>query len=95
MLFREVQVNLAYRWYLGCNIDEELSDHSIMTKSRYRFKRKVFSGLSEKIINLYKEEGLISSNYHFMDSTIFRVNVSKESFQSKLLVEGKYLEGLD
>ena len=35
-LFREVQVNLAYRWYLGYDLDEEIPDHSIMTKSRYR-----------------------------------------------------------
>jgi len=94
-LLKEVEVNLACRWYLGYDLDEEIPDHSIMTKSRYRFPKEVFSRLFKKIIRLCKEEGLISGDYYFMDSTIVRADASKESFRRKLLVEEKYLEGLD
>ena len=41
-LFSELQVNLAYRWYLGYDLDEQLPDHSIMTKSHYLFALEVF-----------------------------------------------------
>jgi len=92
-LFREVQV--AYRWYPGYDLDEEIPDHSIMTKSRYRFPKEVFSRLFKEIVRLCKEKGLISGDYYFMDSMIVRADASKESFRSKLLVEEKYLEGLD
>jgi len=49
-LFREVQVNLAYRWYLGYDLDEPIPDHSIMTKSRYRFPPAVFERLFKHMI---------------------------------------------
>ena len=31
-LMRDVQVNLAYRWYLGYDLDEEIPDHSILSE---------------------------------------------------------------
>ena len=54
-LFREVHVNLAYRWYLGYDLGEEIPDHSIMMKSRYRFPVEVFERLFKRIIQLCKE----------------------------------------
>ena len=36
-LMREVQVNMAYRWYMGYDLDEEIPDHSILSKARRRF----------------------------------------------------------
>lgn len=80
-MFREVQVNLAYRWYLGYDLGEEIPDHSIMTKSRYRFSIEVFEHLFKRIIQLCKEKGLISGDYHFIDSSIVRADASKESFR--------------
>ena len=67
-LFREVQVNLAYRWYLGYDLDEPIPDHSIMTKSRYQFPSEVFERLFKQIVRLSKEKGLISGDYYFLDS---------------------------
>jgi len=36
-LMREVQANLAYRWYLGYDVDEAIPDHSDLSKARRRF----------------------------------------------------------
>jgi transposase len=93
-LFREVQVNLAYRWYLRYDLDEEIPDHSVMTKSRYRFPVEVFERLFKRIIQLCKEKGLISGDYHFVDSSIVRADASRESFRPKLKVEQEYLDEL-
>lgn len=49
-LFREVQVNLAYRWYLGYDLDEPIPDHSIMSKSRQRFSEEVFERLFKHVV---------------------------------------------
>ena len=91
-LFREIQVNLAYRWYLGYDLDEQIPDHSIMTKSRYRFPLEAFERLFKHIIHLCKEKGLISGDYHFIDSTLVKADASKDSFRTKLLTEEEYLK---
>lgn len=93
-LFREVQVNLAYRWYLGYDLDEELPDHSVMTKSRYRFPVEVFERLFKRIVQLCKEKGLISGEYQFVDSSIVQADASRESYRAKLKVEQEYLNEL-
>jgi transposase len=93
-LFREVQVNLAYRWYLGYDLDELIPDHSIMTKSRYRFPSEVFERLFKQIVRLCKERGLISGDYYFLDSSMVRADAAKESFRVKLKTEQEYLEEL-
>jgi len=94
-LLREVQVNLAYRWYLGYDIDEEIPHHSIMTKSRYRFPVEVFERLFKRIIHLCKDKGLISGDYYFIDSSLVRANASKDSFRAKLKLEQEYLDELN
>jgi len=34
LLCREVQVNLAYRWFCGLNIEDEIPDHSAFSRAR-------------------------------------------------------------
>ena len=36
-LLREAQVNIAYRWFAGYALDEELPDHSSLTRIRQRW----------------------------------------------------------
>lgn len=93
-LFRELQVNLAYRWYVGYDLDEQIPDHSIMTKSRYRFPLEVFERVFKRIVQLCKEKGLVSGDYYFFDSTLVRAHASKDSFRTKLLTAEEYLEAL-
>ncbi len=64
-LFREVQVNLAYRWYLGYDLDEPIPDHSIKSKSRQRFSAEVFERLFKHVVQLCREKGLISGDTIF------------------------------
>jgi transposase len=80
-LFSEVQVNLAYRWFVGYDLDEPIPDHSIMTKSRHRFPAAVFERLFN-ITCLCKDKGLISGDYSFLGSSMVRADASKDSFRS-------------
>lgn len=41
-LMDEVQVNLAYRWFLCYDLDEDIPDHSVLSKARVRFGLEVF-----------------------------------------------------
>ncbi|MBN1763705.1 MAG: transposase, partial [Sedimentisphaerales bacterium] len=44
-LMREIQVNLAYRWYLGYDLDDEIPNHSVLSKARRRFGPEFFEQL--------------------------------------------------
>ena len=41
-LMEMVNLNLAYRWYIGYDLDEGVPDHSSLTKIRERFGLEVF-----------------------------------------------------
>jgi transposase len=43
-LCREVQVNLAYRWFCGLGIEDKIPDHSVFSRARNeRFRDQIFS----------------------------------------------------
>jgi IS5 family transposase len=39
---RKIQVNMAYRWFLGYDLDETIPDYSVLSKARVRFGMEVF-----------------------------------------------------
>ena len=41
-LAQEVELNLAYRWFLGYDLDEETPNHSVLSKARRRFGKQVY-----------------------------------------------------
>jgi transposase len=55
-LCREVQVNLAYRWFCGLSIEDKVPDHSAFSRARHeRFRdsdifRRVFERVVEACI---------------------------------------------
>ncbi len=78
-LMRDVQVNLAYRWYLGYDLDEEVPDHSILSKARRRFGLEFFEKLFEYILGCCQDVGLVRGENVLMDSTIVGANASLDS----------------
>ncbi len=50
-LMRQVQVNLAYRWFIGYGLDESLPDHSTLSKALDRFGDEVFNDLFDRSIS--------------------------------------------
>ena len=51
-LIETVSLNLAHRWYLGYALDEELPDHSSLTRIRQRFGVDVFQRFFEGVVDL-------------------------------------------
>jgi transposase len=54
-LIQTVRLNLAHRWYLGYALDEELPDHSSLTRTRRRLGIEVFERFFERIVDLCQE----------------------------------------
>jgi transposase len=58
-LIETASLNLAHRWYLGYAPDEDLLDHSSLTRIRQRLGVDVFQRFFEKIVDLCQEAGLV------------------------------------
>lgn len=96
---QEIQVNMAYRWFLGLELDERVPDHSTISQNR----RRRFNGtnlyrcLFERILRLCIESGLVEGKLLLTDSTHVKANASRRS-EIKVTVEKEaawYMERLD
>lgn len=74
-LIRQVHVNLAYRWFIGYDLDEKLPDHSTLSKALDRFGDKVFNELFTKSIAQCKASGLIEGRVLHIDATTIRADL--------------------
>jgi len=74
-LMREVQVNLAYRWFIGYRVDEKLPDHSTLSKALERFGDGVFNRLFARSITQCQASGLIEGKVFHVDATTIRADL--------------------
>lgn len=75
-LAEEVRYNIAYRWYLGFDLDEATPDHSTFSQNRRRrFKgQEVFRQIFDQIVARCQEAGLVKGECVVMDSTHIKAN---------------------
>lgn len=98
-LEQEIQVNMAYRWFLGLDLNDPVPDHSTISQNRRRrFNRTgLFRRLFEQIIFQCMEKGLVDGNTILTDSTHVKANASaKKNIQVTVQEETKnYMKRLD
>jgi transposase len=75
-LMRQVQVNLAYRWFIGYELDEKLPDHSTLSKALSRFGDEVFDELFRRSIGRCRESGLIEGKVLHVDATTIQADLN-------------------
>jgi len=76
----EIRVNLAYRWYLGYDLDEATPNHSVLSKARSRLPEDVFASFFSRVVQLCVSAGLVRGETVCMDSTLIAANASLDSF---------------
>jgi transposase len=76
-LMRQVQVNLAYRWFIGYNVDEKLPDHSTLSKVLDRLGDEVFNDLFSRSIAKCQASGLIEGKTLHLDATTIRADLDR------------------
>jgi len=96
---QEIQVNMAYRWFLGLDIDARVPDHSTISQNRRRrFKgENLYRNLFERVLSICTETGLVDGTLLLTDSTHVRANASRKS-EHQVSVEKNaawYMERLD
>ena len=80
-LCREVQVNLAYRWFCGLSIEDKIPDHSAFSRIRHeRFRESnMFRQVFERVVEACIAAGLVGGQGFAVDASL----VSGESGQAK------------
>jgi transposase len=91
-LCEEAGLNLAWRWFLGYELDEPIPDHSVLTKARRRFGPVVYERFFRRIVELCQARGLIQGDVLFVDATLTRANASLQSLRSRALLEHRLQE---
>jgi len=82
-LAREVELHLAYRWFLGYDLDEPTPDHSVLSKARTRFGPKVFEEFFRQSIELCRQAGLLAEGPVYVDTTLIQAAASMDSLVQK------------
>jgi len=77
-LMRQVQVNLAYRWFIGYELDEKLPDHSTLSRALDRFGDEIFNELFKSSVAQCKSSGLIEGKVLHVDATTIRADIDKD-----------------
>src|SRR3954453_21678295 len=78
-LIETASLNLAHRWYLGYALDEDLPDHSSLTRIRQRLGVDIFQRFFEWVVDLCQEEGLVWGKELFFDATKIEANADLDS----------------
>ncbi|MDQ6879867.1 MAG: transposase, partial [Candidatus Dormibacteraeota bacterium] len=87
----EAGLNLAWRWFIGYELDEPVPDHSVLSKARRRFGQAVYERFFKRILQLCEQRGLVEGDVVFLDSTLSKANASAKSLRSRTLVDQRRL----
>ncbi len=68
-LTRQIQVNMAYKWFCGFKITESLPDHSLFYVFRKRLGPKIFEKIFAEIIHQCIDKKLLTRERIYIDST--------------------------
>jgi transposase len=80
-LCEEIQFNLAYRWFCRLSLNDQVPDHSSMTRIRDRLGEKTFKNIFEKILKLCEQKGLVKSGQILVDASLVRADAALDSLK--------------
>jgi transposase len=78
-LMRIIPERLDYLWFLGYGLDEEIPDHSVLSKARRRWGKEVFLSLFSRVVHQCVEAGLVSKDKIHVDASLVDANASLRS----------------
>jgi transposase len=98
-LMREVEVNVAYRWFLGLKLCDKVPDASTLSQNRRRrfSESTIYQEIFDEIVLLAAKNGLASGTVLYTDSTHLKANANKNKFDlAEVAVKPpEYLAALD
>jgi transposase len=79
-LCRDVQVNLAYRWFCGLSIEDKIPDHSAFSRARNeRFRDSgIFRRVFERVVEACIAAGLVGGEGFAVDASLIAADANKQ-----------------
>lgn len=83
-LEQEVRVNIAYRWFLGIDLDSPVPDHTTFSQLRRRKfnNTELFEEIFTEIVRCCIDLGLIDGKLLLTDSTHVRANARNDLYET-------------
>ena len=78
-LMATIPMRLDWLWFLGDDIDDQIPNHSVLSKARLRWGVLAFKTFFERIVLQCAEAGLIDGRKLFSDSSIVQADASNNS----------------
>ena len=77
---REVQVNLAYRWFCGLSIEDKIPDHSAFTRARNeRFRDSdILRHVFERVVKTCIAAGFVGAEGFAVDASLIVADANKQ-----------------
>lgn len=81
-LVREIEVNVAYRWFLGLRLTDKVPDASTLSQNRRRRFRdtSVHQEIFDEVVEQAITHGLVGGRVLYTDSTHLKANANKNRF---------------
>ncbi|MGR5448141.1 IS1182 family transposase [Vibrio jasicida] len=98
-LVKEIEVNVAYRWFLRMSLTEKVIHASTLSQNRIRRFNgtNVFERIFINIVEQAMAKGLVAGQQLFTDSTHLKANANKNKYTNEVreVRASTYLEMLD
>lgn len=98
-LVEEIQVNVAYRWFVGLSLTDKVPHATTFSQNRRRRFNgtTIFQEIFDEIVLQAINHGLIEGKELFTDSTFLKANANKNKFTRQIVRQSteKYVEELD
>jgi transposase len=98
-LVREIQVNVAYRWFLGLRLTDPVFDASTLSQNRRRryADTSVAQDIFDAIVEQAIRHGLVDGTILYTDSTHLKANANKNRFDKAMIAKSRsdYWDELD
>ena len=84
---KDIEVNNAYRWFLGCGLTEPVPHFSTFGKNYVRrfADNDVFERIFKHILKLLIENGFIKEDTYFVDSTHIKAYANKRNVHNEYM----------
>ena len=88
-LEREIQTNLAYRWFLGLGLTDKVPDHSTISwNRRTRFKdTEIFQEIFDEIVLQAIQHRMVGGRVLVTDSTHVKANANKHKYTKEQVLQ--------
>jgi IS5 family transposase len=93
---KEIETNMAYRWFLGFGFYTEVPHFSTFGKNYERrfYNTDVFEQIFYRILKEIMDKGLLSPEHVFVDSTHVKASANKRKYDKKIVrKESRAYEG--